>query len=345
MLSFRLTFRFVVILALLLSGVYPSAVLAFQAVGNDARVVAPSASLGGSGDVWRLRIREAAAVQGDMGSARRYRRSSGGTVGGRLADACGKTALACAARAGQTPSDQPSEAGSRVEGKPRRSCRILHSAHLAGHSAGRSRVSGSRSAGACGSDADPQINLLGGHGELTDFRLPAYAFTAHEGQTVELERGMVAPGRIGLRFAVKEMDGTARRRFTGSVFLNLWMDVPCAAVPLNRGDAVSPEKLTFHSENLAYARGAIWDGRGGPWQAKRAIGIGEAILADDLEPLAAIHRGDRVTLVYRRGNVVMRTLVEALEEGGPGDTIAVRNLSSKKQIYATVRDSNTVETK
>ena len=123
------------------------------------------------------------------------------------------------------------------------------------------------------------------------------------------------------------------------------MDVPCAAVPLNRGDAVSPEKLTFRSENLAYARGAIWDGRGGPWQAKRAIGIGEAILADDLEPLAAIHRGDRVTLVYRRGNVVMRTLVEALEEGGPGDTIAVRNLSSKKQIYATVRDSNTVETK
>ena len=52
-----------------------------------------------------------------------------------------------------------------------------------------------------------------------------------------------------------------------------------------------------------------------------------------------------MTLVYRRGNVEMRTMVEALEEGGPGDTIAVRNLSSKKQVYATVRDADTVETK
>ena len=120
---------------------------------------------------------------------------------------------------------------------------------------------------------------------------------------------------------------------------------PVCGAPLNRGDAVSPDRVTFRSENLAYTRGAIWDGKGGPWQAKRAIGVGEAILADDLAPLAAIHRGDRVTLVYRRGNVEMRTMVEALEEGGPGDTIAVRNLSSKKQVYATVRDADTVETK
>lgn len=345
MLSFRLTFRFVVILALLLSGVYPSAVLAFQAVGNDARVVAPSASLGGSGDVWRLRIREAAAVQGDM-----VRLGDIADPLGGLSEADWRTLAAKPLWPAPPEPGKPLQINrQRLEAALKESLGDLAASCILPTSLAIQR------GGAVYLEADlrglvvqtltPQINLLGGHGELTDFRLPAYAFTAHEGQTVELERGVVAPGRIGLRFAVKEMDGTARRRFTGSVFLNLWMDVPCAAVPLNRGDAVSPEKLTFRSENLAYARGAIWDGRGGPWQAKRAIGIGEAILADDLEPLAAIHRGDRVTLVYRRGNVVMRTLVEALEEGGPGDTIAVRNLSSKKQIYATVRDSDTVETK
>ena len=191
----------------------------------------------------------------------------------------------------------------------------------------------------------PQINLLGGHGELTDFRLPAYAFTAHDGQSVVLEAGDVAPGRISLRFAVREMDGAAVRRFSGSVFLNLWMDVPCPVRPLGKGEAVTPDVITFMSCNLAYQKGAVWDGRGGPWQTVRSLGASQPILASDLTPLSAVHRGDKLTLVYTRGNVRISAMVEALEEGGPGDTIAVRNLDSKKQIYATVLDADTVTTK
>lgn len=191
----------------------------------------------------------------------------------------------------------------------------------------------------------PGINLLGGHGELTDFRLPSYAFTAHDGQSVTLEPVDIAPGRLSLRFAVREMDGSVVRRFTGTAFLNLWMDVPCATRPLDKGEAVVPEVVTFRSVNLAYQKSAVWDGRGGPWQTSRSIGASQPILASDLTPLAAVHRGDRVTLIYQRGNVELRTIAEALEEGGPGDTIAVRNMDSRKQIFATVQDQNTVRTR
>lgn len=334
-----------VAIVLSVMGMLPLAASAAQPSGNDSRVAVPPASIGGDSGVWRLRIREAAAVQGDMVRL------------GDIADPLGGLSRSSweelAARplwpAPPTPGKPLQINRQRLEAALRESLGELAASCILPSSLAVQR------GGAVYLEPDlralvmraltPQINLLGGHGELTDFRLPAYAFTAHEGQSLELERGIVAPGRIGLRFAVKEMDGTVRRRFTGSVFLNLWMDVPCAAVPLNRGDAVSLDRVAFRSENLAYIKGAVWDGRGGPWQVKRAIGVGEAILADDLTPLAAIHRGDRVTLVYRRGNVEMRTMVEALEEGGPGDTIAVRNLSSKKQVYATVRDADTVETK
>lgn len=48
-------------------------------------------------------------------------------------------------------------------------------------------------------------------------------------------------------------------------------------------------------------------------------------------------------MIYTRGNLRMTTQAEALADGEPGATIPVRNLQTKKQIYATVKDGSTVE--
>lgn len=191
----------------------------------------------------------------------------------------------------------------------------------------------------------PLINALGGHGELNDFRLPAYAFLANTSQRLDLEDVRVQPGRISLKFVVKELDGVVLRRFTGSVFLDLWQSVPCAATALNRGDVLNADNVVFLNKNLAYVRGDLWDGRGGPWQLARSLSAEQAIATGDLSAQAMIRKGSKVNLVYERGNVQITTLVEAMQDGGPGDTIAVKNLESKKQVFAVVRDSNTVVTK
>lgn len=191
----------------------------------------------------------------------------------------------------------------------------------------------------------PQIRNLPGQTELTDFRLPAYAFLAHPGQSVKLEPVKVEPGRISLRFIVQEVDGSILRRFSGTVMLDQWIEVPCAAVPLNRGDFAGPEQITWISKNMAQLRGSLWDGRGGPWQVQRSIGTGQPIYISDLVPLNIIRKGAIVTLIYAQGAVQLTTQAEALADGGPGDTIPVRNVQSKKQVYAAVRDANTVEIK
>ena len=339
--------RLVLLAVLALSAVALSARAASvePAAGSDLRVSAPQAVVPGARDAWRLRVREAAVVREAVVRL------------GDIADPLGnmprgeweRLAAVPLWPAPETPGKPLQINRQRLGDALRKALGEVADACLLPNSLAVQRD------GAVLLEEDlrslvvktltPQINLLGGHGELTDFRLPAYAFTAHDGQSVVLEAGDVAPGRISLRFAVREMDGAAVRRFSGSVFLNLWMDVPCPVRPLGKGEAVTPDVITFMSCNLAYQKGAVWDGRGGPWQTVRSLGASQPILASDLTPLSAVHRGDKLTLVYTRGNVRISAMVEALEEGGPGDTIAVRNLASKKQIYATVLDADTVTTK
>ena len=189
----------------------------------------------------------------------------------------------------------------------------------------------------------PQLRAMPGEAELTEFRLPEYIFLANTGQRVQLEVGKLTPGRISVRFAIQEADGTVLRRVSGTVNLALWLTVPTAARPIAKGDPLTPDAVTFTRVNAQRLRDTPWDGQGGPWRAARTLQPSEPILQADLASQLMIRRGDVVTLIYARGNLKMSTHVEALADGEPGATIPVRNLQSKKQVFATVKDGNTVE--
>jgi flagella basal body P-ring formation protein FlgA len=188
----------------------------------------------------------------------------------------------------------------------------------------------------------PQLEAMPGEAQLHDFRLPDYIFLAHAGQKVQLEPGKLAPGRVTLRFAVQEADGTVLRKVAGMCALQLWVTVPAAGRPLNRGDTLSPQGVTFLRVNAAQLKDVPWNGQGGPWRLTRALTTGEPILQSDLVSELVVRRGDVVDLIYERGNVRMVTKGEALSDGEPGATIAVRNLQSKRQVYGSVRDGSTV---
>lgn len=189
----------------------------------------------------------------------------------------------------------------------------------------------------------PQLAAMPGEAELTDFRLPEYIFLAHSGQRIQLEPGRLSPGRVPLRFAVQEADGTTLRRVAGTASLTLWVTVPAAGRPLSKGETLSPEGVTFLRVNAAQLKDVPWDGQGGPWQVIRSLGTGEPILQSDLASRLMVRRGNILTLRYEKGNLKMSIQAEALADGEPGATIPVRNLQTKKQVYATVRDGSTVE--
>lgn len=188
----------------------------------------------------------------------------------------------------------------------------------------------------------PQLAAMPGEAELGDFRLPEYIFLSHAGQQVQLEPGKLAPGRVPLRFAIQEADGNVLRRVAGTAKLTLWITAPAAARPLNKGETLDPAAVTFMRMNASQMKDVPWDGQGGPWQVIRTIGTGEPILQSDLASKSMVRRGNILTLIFSRGNLHMTIQAEALADGEPGQTIPVRNLQTKKQVYATVKDGSTV---
>ena len=183
----------------------------------------------------------------------------------------------------------------------------------------------------------------GGEPEFTDFRLPPFIFLSNRQQHVEvLPPVKPAPGRVSLTLAVREMDGSLVRRFTGTVQMNIWREVPCLTRPVNRDEVLSPEMVTFARRNLATLRGDIWDGRGGPFRLARSLGAEQTLMLSDLERVPTIRKGSRVNLVYERGSVRLSVPAEALADAGPGESVTVRNLQSRKEILATAHDSGTV---
>jgi flagella basal body P-ring formation protein FlgA len=188
----------------------------------------------------------------------------------------------------------------------------------------------------------PQVRALPGEASLQDFRLPSPLFLPSEEMVAELEGPVsMAPGRLSLRFAVRDVDGSVVRRLTGTAFLDVWAEVPCAGVPLNRGEVLTPERVTFTRKNLSHIKGVVWDGRGGPWRVQRPVMGGQPIMQADVAVIPTVMKGAPVTLLYVGKNFTLSVPGEALSDGASGETIAVRNTQSKKQLRATVRDGQT----
>lgn len=189
----------------------------------------------------------------------------------------------------------------------------------------------------------PLARSLEGEAELRDFQLPSQMFLRDRSHRVLVETAAgLRPGRVGLR--LKEVDhmGSTVRRVTASVFLDLWKTVPAAVHPLNRGEAVTPDKVTWIRQNAAYLRGNVWDGKSGPMRIKVPVGGRQVIYQANIEPMPLVRKGDVITLLYSSATLRLAVPAEALEDGGIGQLIQVRNMSSRREIHARVQDSNTV---
>ena len=187
------------------------------------------------------------------------------------------------------------------------------------------------------------FSTLPGEAVLKDFRLPQYVFLEHGSQELTLEPlRKLAPGRVGLRLLVRELDGSVRQRLTGSVFLDCWVDAPCSSIILNRDDLLDHTKVTFKRMNLASLRGTPWDGLGGPWRVIRPIAVDQVIYQNDLATIPTVRKGATVTLVYEGKTIRLTAQAEAMADGVAGQSIPVRNLQSRKEVYGVVIDASTV---
>ncbi len=179
--------------------------------------------------------------------------------------------------------------------------------------------------------------------KIREIKLPDYVFLKEEESKICCKiEPKLKPGPNRVIFTVLNFYKDVKRKIAGSFFLDLWDNVICAARPLNIGDTISPEDITYRKKNLAYLPFKVWDGKGGPWRVKRPIGVGQVIYQKDLEPKPLVLKNQKIFLVYETRFIFLRVPAKALEDGSLGDFIKVMNLQSKRVVIAKIVDKNKV---
>jgi flagella basal body P-ring formation protein FlgA len=77
-------------------------------------------------------------------------------------------------------------------------------------------------------------------------------------------------------------------------------------------------------------------------RARRSLAGHTPLSPQDVTTVAVVHRGDMVRIVLESPLLKVSTPGEALEAGKPGDTIRVKNTSSRREVRAQVIDKQTV---
>ena len=121
-------------------------------------------------------------------------------------------------------------------------------------------------------------------------------------------------------------------------------DVPVPARNINKGEVIKADMLKdikvrmnrIKQQNITDASLLVGS------EAKRSLREGKLINDNDIGKVMLIKKGDIVRSVYRTAKMQISAKVEALEDGGQGDKIEVRNVNSKRVIFAEVADGNTV---
>jgi flagella basal body P-ring formation protein FlgA len=77
-------------------------------------------------------------------------------------------------------------------------------------------------------------------------------------------------------------------------------------------------------------------------EAKRPLRAGEMIRGSDLKKPTLVAKGATVTMVFEVPGMALTSIGRALAEGGEGDTIAVLNPTSYRQVSAVITGPGTV---
>jgi flagella basal body P-ring formation protein FlgA len=121
-------------------------------------------------------------------------------------------------------------------------------------------------------------------------------------------------------------------------------DVPVLNRALRVGEIVASDDVVYlRVAQSRLTRGTLLDaGDLVGLSAKRQLRPGLALRDADFEKPLVVRKGDAVTMVFRAAGVELTTRGKAMSNGGQGDTIAVVNVQSLKQVDAVVTGAGAV---
>lgn len=161
-------------------------------------------------------------------------------------------------------------------------------------------------------------------------------------EVTELPSAGVTPGFV-VRFSLH----TATETF-GNWFANIkarvWRPVWVAATQLQRGDALTAEALVRERRDVLslrepFAEIALGDNS---LEVAEAVPAGQPLLAHMVKPRTVIHRGQLAAALVQDGALSIRTQVQILEDGTPGQLVHAVNSVTHRSLTGTVLNDKTI---
>ena len=140
------------------------------------------------------------------------------------------------------------------------------------------------------------------------------------------------------------VDGRLEKKAWVTAEIEVSEEVVVSNRPLKRNDVIAKEDVRLEKMNLAdLSPNVITDpGEVIGKRTKRVVDAGTPLQQTFLEMPPLVKRGDLVTIVAESEVLKITTQGVVTENGCKGDMVRVINTSSRKELYATVRDSRTV---
>ena len=151
----------------------------------------------------------------------------------------------------------------------------------------------------------------------------------------------VRPGAGSISILFDDAGGKNLRR---QIKLKWYQPVLYSRVNIMRGAPLDSADLGSRIETIRLHKSSVWDRtqlKGA--MSKQSILAGRAITLSDLERAQVIKSGTIITLVATINGLGVEARGMALQHGGIGDIIRVRNLASKKVLTGRVIDMGRVE--
>jgi len=178
-------------------------------------------------------------------------------------------------------------------------------------------------------------------------------FAASPG-TVTVPRGVLTCTVISQRrsgqggraiiLAALEVDGRRAAQVTLTGDVRVFGTVACAARPLARHTVLGPDDIRTERRDIGtLGPGVVTDpARAVGKELRTTLRPGAVLFESLLKNPQLVKRGDMVTILARSAGLRITVPGMALGAGAMGDLIRVKNMMSRKEIYAKVLDGDTV---
>ena len=134
-----------------------------------------------------------------------------------------------------------------------------------------------------------------------------------------------------------KVDGETIRALTVTVDTRVFAPVLVTSRGVRRGESISEDAVQIRERDVTSEDGYYSNfGQLEGMQFKRSVGLDRVITRTHVEFVPVVNRGDEVSLIVQTDNLQVTTLGVALQDGGVGERIRVKNQDSGKMLQGEI---------